>query len=399
MRLIKAVGAGIVLAAVLVGPPWALVRFIGNPWPDEGVSLSAPLTDNAIIGLLAVVVWVLWIQLVACIVVEAIAALTDDRLQLRVPLTLAVQQHFARRLVTALVLVAVATPVAASTAMATTGSPTPAPESTTPPSPSLTLAATHQQQAGPRAHDIDQKAPAGKHGQAEKGHTTVTVMRLDSLWSIADRVLGDGDRWPEIAALNEGRTMSDGTKFVSADHIKPGWELRVPAGAGVESGGPVVEHQVVVEKGETLSQIALEELGDAHAYPEIVEASRHVTQPGGQHLVDPDAIDVGWTVQIPGQATPADRQPGERPGGQHRGNQSDAPGTEYQPRYKEPQPPEAPDTPLVPQGESTDGSSGGTKQTPTASASEQQEDERGFIAVRALLGAAACLSVGSLGLM
>jgi len=390
MRLIKALGAVTVLAAVLVGPPWALVRFISNPWPDEGVSLSAPLTDNAIIGLLAVVVWVLWIQLVACIVVEAIAALTDDRIQLRVPLTLAVQQHFARRLVTALVLVAMAT---------TSGGPAPAPESTTPPAPSLTLAATHQKQAGPRAHDIDQKAPAGEYGQAEKGHTTVTVMRLDSLWSIADRVLGDGDRWPEIAALNEGRTMSDGTKFVSADHIKPGWELRVPAGAGVESGGPVVEHKVVVEKGETLSQIALEELGDAHAYPEIVEASRHVTQPGGQHLVDPDVIDVGWTVQIPGQATPADRQPGERPGGQHRGNQSDTPGTEDQPGQAEPQPPEAPGTPLAPQAESPDDSSGATEQTPAASATEQQEDERGFSELRALLATAACLSVGALGLV
>ena len=112
MRVIKALGAAIVMAALVAGPPWALVRFIGNPWPEEGVSLSAPLTDGAIIGLLAAVVWVLWAQVVACIVVEAVAALTDDRIQLRVPFTLAVQQHFARRLITALVLVAVSTPVA-----------------------------------------------------------------------------------------------------------------------------------------------------------------------------------------------------------------------------------------------------------------------------------------------
>src|SRR3954452_12742045 len=118
MRVIKALGAVIVMAAVVAGPPWALVRFIGNPWPQEGVSLSAPLTDAAIIGLLAAVVWVLWAQLVICIVVEAIAALTEDRIQLRVPFTLAVQQHFARRLVTALVLVAASNSVAANTAAA-----------------------------------------------------------------------------------------------------------------------------------------------------------------------------------------------------------------------------------------------------------------------------------------
>src|SRR3954447_6778841 len=90
MRLIKAMGAVIVMAAVVAGPPWALVRFIGNPWPAEGVSLSAPLTDGAIIGLLAAAVWVLWAQLVASLVVEAIAALTEDRIELRVPFTLAV---------------------------------------------------------------------------------------------------------------------------------------------------------------------------------------------------------------------------------------------------------------------------------------------------------------------
>src|SRR3954468_12768950 len=118
MRVIKALGAVIVMAAVVAGPPWALVRVIGNPWPEEGVSLSAPLTDGAIIGLLAAVVWVLWAQVVACLAVEAVAALTDDRIQLRVPFTLAVQQHFARRLVTALVLVAVSTSVGASPALA-----------------------------------------------------------------------------------------------------------------------------------------------------------------------------------------------------------------------------------------------------------------------------------------
>ena len=58
MRHIKALLAGGVLAALVVGPPWALLRYIGNPWPAEGVSLSAALTDGAIVGLLAVVVWI-----------------------------------------------------------------------------------------------------------------------------------------------------------------------------------------------------------------------------------------------------------------------------------------------------------------------------------------------------
>ena len=55
MRLLKAAAAAILLVALVVLPPWALTRFIGNPWPPEGVSLSAPLTDGAMIGLLAII--------------------------------------------------------------------------------------------------------------------------------------------------------------------------------------------------------------------------------------------------------------------------------------------------------------------------------------------------------
>src|SRR3954466_9212278 len=227
MRLIKAMGAVIVMAAVVAGPPWALVRFIGNPWPAEGISLSAPLTDGAIIGLLAAVVWLLWAQLVACILVEAIAALTDDRIQVRVPFTLAAQQHFARRMITALMLVAVSTSASASPAHASI-THVPTTEKSTPAT-ALGLAAVDHRTGQQTVRDAgDTLDAADVQAEAGRGHPTVTVMRLDSLWSIAERVLGDGDRWPEIAALNEGRTMSDGSTFISADHIRPGWQLQIP---------------------------------------------------------------------------------------------------------------------------------------------------------------------------
>ena len=196
--------------------------------------------------------------------------------------------------------------------------PASAPEKATPAT-SLSLAAVHHQPGQQTGRDAGETADAAEaHADAGRRLPTVTVMRLDSLWSIAERVLGDGDRWPEIAALNEGRTMSDGTKFISADRIKPGWELRVPPGAQVDQDHPVVEHevvehQVVVEEGDTLSQIALEELGDADAYPQIFEASKDIAQPGGRHLVDPDVIDVGWTVEIPGQDAPVDHEPEPSP--------------------------------------------------------------------------------------
>lgn len=294
MRFIKALGALIFLGMLVVGPPWGLIHFFGNPWPDEGVSLSAPLTDGAIIGLLVVIVWILWAQLMVCIATEAVAALTADRIRIRAPFTFGLQQQMARRLVTAIVVATVSTPVGVGAAMADTGQ-TPATSTAT------------QSTVTTSQHASTATTEAAQGSAAEQASTNVvTVMRLDSLWSIAERHLGDGDRWPEIAALNEGQTMNDGAKFLASDHIKPGWELRMPSDAknATPASAPTStpQHEVKVDKGDTLSEIAAEQLGDANAYPELFEANKDAVQPGGSRLVDPDLIQPGWTITIPDHA-------------------------------------------------------------------------------------------------
>ena len=68
----------------------------------------------------------------------------------------------------------------------------------------------------------------------------------------------------------------------------------------------------VVERGDTLWDIADERLDDPTRYPEIVAASQDITQPDGQHLDDPDLILPGWTLHLP---TAQDEAPGaEAPG-------------------------------------------------------------------------------------
>ncbi len=62
----------------------------------------------------------------------------------------------------------------------------------------------------------------------------------DTVWSIAEERMGDGADWTAIAALNLGRHMGGGTRFVDPDHVRVGWRLRLPpaAGAGIDEESP-----------------------------------------------------------------------------------------------------------------------------------------------------------------
>lgn len=67
---------------------------------------------------------------------------------------------------------------------------------------------------------------------ASDGTCVVIVARGDSLSRLAARYLGDGDRWPEIYALN--RDVVD-----NPDEIDIGWRLKLPSGVVLASGAPV----------------------------------------------------------------------------------------------------------------------------------------------------------------
>jgi nucleoid-associated protein YgaU len=82
----------------------------------------------------------------------------------------------------------------------------------------------------------------------------------------------------------------------------------VPAHAMPAHPRPAEAHQkaerprtYTVRKGDTLSEIALEQTGHARNYPKLFRASTHTVQPGGRHLTDPDEIDIGWKITIPAQ--------------------------------------------------------------------------------------------------
>jgi len=132
---------------------------------------------------------------------------------------------------------------------------------------------------------------------ASRGHlkvATYTVQRRDSLWSIAQTQLGDPLRWPELARLNPG-IVGPAPDFL----IKPGSTLTLAPATNHVSGA---EQVVTVKAGDTLSQVAANH--SAADWPAIWSANQNRPEPNGQVLTDPDHIEPGWTIAVPGTSAP-----------------------------------------------------------------------------------------------
>src|ERR1700759_521457 len=75
--VLAGVGAIVLLVALTVGVPIALITVVGLPLPHTAPKLSAltsQLDITAILRILSVIVWLAWIQLVWCVLVEIKAA-------------------------------------------------------------------------------------------------------------------------------------------------------------------------------------------------------------------------------------------------------------------------------------------------------------------------------------
>ncbi len=313
--VLRGLGALVVIVAVLVGIPLALVAVAGNPfpgsvpsWDDVTSALTEPDDGSLFLQALVVIGWLGWLTFAAGLLVEIPAALSGRKAP-RLPV-LRVQQRAAAGLVAAVAAVFVVGPVGVATAAEPVQPPAqqPAPATTTP-----TPAASEVTTA--------EAAPAAA-AQPATVQRTHTVQRGESLWRIAEQELGDGARWPEIAELNYGAPQPGGRVLDNTHWIDPGWQLLLPP-EPAPSAVPVADTGAtthVVAEGDTLWGIAEQRLGDGARYPELVEASRDTVQPDGGRLTDPDLIRPGWTITVPGAAgtppvvgDPVSREPVEPP--------------------------------------------------------------------------------------
>ena len=298
--------ATVATLALVAGFPALLIAIDATPVPTSIPSWDTVLTaltsrDDGTLTLrvLAVVAWGGWAFLTFTIALDVWARLR----RLRAPTLpgLALPQSAAHTLVGAAVLLFAAAPTLAPTTPAAAAPP---PVATAQPwhATADPVAGQPSPTATPHAA-LRKTAPTSPLRAATTRHTVVAG---ESLWSIARDHLGDATRYAQIAALNAHVLNGD------PDLIHPGTILTLPAAAAPSTTTTARPGRYTVQRGDTLSGIAHDTLGDADRYREILDASRDTTQPGGAHLVDPDVIDVGWTLTIPtrdtadaDQATPA----------------------------------------------------------------------------------------------
>ncbi|MGH3679777.1 MAG: BTAD domain-containing putative transcriptional regulator [Natronosporangium sp.] len=335
VRLVVRLVAGLALLGLVAGVPFMLATLIGWPlpsdlpsWDEAVVVLSSPPTERLVMNTLAVIAWMTWVAMVWSLAGEVVAVarrgLADRRAQ---PLG-----RNPARLVAAVLFTAVATgsfahtttgaaataavelgrpsTVATTTATATAPTPTPAAAASldTPPSPQPVDPSTLPGYRAALWEDPPPipQAPGTVVLQVAGQQHDYQVGPEETLWDLAETLLGDPRRWPEIRHANPDLGGSGNGQvhiLLPDDATVPATTLTTEAG-GEDEVEEVAEQLVYeVKRGDWMWHLAGRYLGDEQRYPEIAALNPqyqdrypdypdHI-QPGDELLLPPDARDHG----------------------------------------------------------------------------------------------------------
>lgn len=114
------------------------------------------------------------------------------------------------------------------------------------------------------------------------------VKRGESLWKIAKKELGDGNRYIEIAKLNNLAS--------NMGNLRVGQKLLLPKVEKVSNpntnNATIIGNEYIVQKGDSLASIALRAYGDTFAWSRIWQANK-------VNIKNPNLIFSGNRIVIP----------------------------------------------------------------------------------------------------
>jgi DNA-binding SARP family transcriptional activator len=244
--LITLLGAGIGLAALVVGVPLALSLGIGFPhslpsWSDVVMQLQTQGLPTAVLLYgLAFVCWVLWLYLMWSLVAETIAAARRSTARRR-PVARPGQR------VAALLIASLILGMHLLLSRPATTRPTPSLAASLVP---RTVAAAPFSPAGvkpsPVAKELSSQVVASSPSSAPATDQEVTVVPGDTLWGIAGEEYHNPTEWPRIWEANQDRSEPDGRVFTDPHWIYPGEELDVPGPVVASPEAPVASPPTAV---------------------------------------------------------------------------------------------------------------------------------------------------------
>ncbi len=295
LRGLAALGATL---AFVIGLPLGLAVVVGNPLPTSIPTWDAlrvgfersSVQSEVVVNALALLLWAVWARGTLALVTEAVAAWRGRAIE-PVPTSMS-PRAIAARAITSITLLTVLLPGRVAVAAPLSSAVQPA---------AVVATAAVEDRSAPVSAPPVPSAPAPEAVTAG----TYTVGPRDTWWSVAEAALDDGLRWREVRDLNVGHAMADGHVVQATDEqLVEGWQVLIPAAGPVTAtSAQSPSNEVLVEPGDTLWHIAEHELGDPFQWPELYEANADVIQPTGDALSDPDLIQPGWRLSIPGQDT------------------------------------------------------------------------------------------------
>lgn len=302
----RAVAVLLLIVGLVGGVPYLLITLVGNPFPASLPSadeLRILLTQNGqgfanfIIGTLAVLIWIIWAQLMIALVVEVAATLSRSQSR-RLPLAPGIQS-FAAQLIAALTLATTlaAAPLMTSAAGALELGPRVAS------APAISTQVVPAAAADTELGDVVQ----ADRNKELSGQASLTLSDSTELWDLAESAYGDGILWKEIAAANSGRIDAGGQRITeSTEVVAEGTQLFMPGDIEADELSAFgVSHDQVVAPGDSMWSLAEEHVEGRLGRPatdaeiseywsDVVSANPEVSS-GNADLIYP-----GETLTLPG---------------------------------------------------------------------------------------------------